>query len=110
MENKELKMFFDNIITVLSKLDNKEDIFDFLRDLLSEKEVIEFSNRFKVAQMLENKISYKKIEEKTWISSTTIARISKFLNWQGKGYKNAISILNKYHHHQDLERVYLWWW
>jgi len=104
-------MFFDDIITVLSSLDSKEDIFNFLRDLLSEKEVIEFSNRFKVAQMLENKISYKKIEEKIWMSSTTIARISKFLNWQGKGYKKAISILNQiHHHHQDLERVYLWWW
>jgi len=74
-------------------MDNKNDIFDFLRDLLSEKEILEFSNRFQVAQMLENKISYKEIEKQTWTSSTTIARIAKFLNWENKGYKKAIKIL-----------------
>ena len=93
MQNKELQNIFYEITTVLSKLDDKTKVFEFLRDLLSKKEIIEFSNRFKVAQMLENKISYKTIEEKTWVSSTTIARISKFLNWENRGYKNAISIL-----------------
>ena len=93
MKNNELKTYFDDVITVLAKMDNKTDVFNFLRDLLSEKEILEFSNRFKVAQMLEKNISYKKIEAETWVSSTTIARISKFLNWDNKGYKNAISIL-----------------
>ena len=93
MKNNELKTYFDEIITVLVKMDNKTEVFNFLRDLLSEKEILEFSNRFKVAKMLEENISYKQIETETWVSSTTIARISKFLNWENKGYKNAISIL-----------------
>jgi TrpR-related protein YerC/YecD len=80
MKNNELKTYFDDIITVLSKMNDKTELFNFLRDLLSEKEILEFSNRFKVAQMLEEKVSYKQIEEKTKVSSTTIARISKFLN------------------------------
>lgn len=93
MKNNKLKTYFDDVITVLTKMDNKTDVFNFLRDLLSEREILEFSNRFKVAQMLEKNISYKKIEIEKWVSSTTIARISKFLNWENKGYKNAISIL-----------------
>jgi len=93
MKNNELKTYFDDIITVLAEMNDKTDVFNFLRDLLSEKEILEFSNRFKVAKMLEDKVSYKDIEEKTWVSSTTIARISKFLNWDNKGYKNAISTL-----------------
>jgi len=93
MQNKELQNIFYEITTVLSKLDDKTEVFNFLRDLLSEKEILEFSNRFKVAQMLEEKVSYKNIEKQTKMSSTTIARISKFLNWDNKGYKNAISIL-----------------
>jgi TrpR-related protein YerC/YecD len=80
MKNNELKTYFDDIITVLSKMNDKTELFNFLRDLLSEKEILEFSNRFKVAQMLKEKVSYKQIEEKTKVSSTTIARISKFLN------------------------------
>ena len=93
MKNNELKTYFDDVITVLSNMNDKTEVFNFLRDLLSEKEILEFSNRLKVAQMLEEKVSYKQIEEKTKVSSTTIARISKFLNWDNKGYKNAISIL-----------------
>ncbi len=93
MNDTELFKYSDDIITVLSQLDNKSDIFNFLRDLLSEKEILEFSRRFNVAKMLEDKVSYSKIEEKTSMSSTTIARISKFLKWDSKGYKNAISIL-----------------
>ena len=48
----------------------------FLRDLLTESELIEFGKRWQVAKMLENKISYSKIEKITGLSSTTIARIS----------------------------------
>jgi uncharacterized protein YerC len=65
MKNTELKKEFKDIITILESMNNKNDIFDFLRDLLSEKEILEFSNRFKIAQMLENKISYKEIERQT---------------------------------------------
>ena len=79
MENSELKKYSDNIITVLSKLDNKTEVFNFLRDLLSEKEILEFSRRLEVAILLDKKVPYSQIEEKTKMSSTTIARISKFL-------------------------------
>jgi len=79
MNNNDLFKLSDDISTVLSKLDDKTEVFSFLRDLLSEQEIIEFSRRFEVAKMLEEKISYTNIEEKTKMSSTTIARISKFL-------------------------------
>jgi len=79
MKNTELQKSFDDIISVLSKINNKTEVFDFLRDLLSENEILEFSRRFEVAKMLEEKKSYSEIEQKTKMSSTTIARISKFL-------------------------------
>ena len=105
MNNNDLFKLSDDISTVLSKLDDKTEVFSFLRDLLSEQEIIEFSRRFEVAKMLEEKISYTNIEEKTKMSSTTIARISKFLKWDNFWYKIAISIIksisNKHHigHH-----------
>ena len=98
MRDKELKRIFDDVLEVLSLMDNKNDIFDFLRDLLSEKEIIEFSNRFLVAQKLEAKVPYSKIEKETWTSSTTIARISRFLNGKNNGYKKAISLLKSVSH------------
>ncbi|MFK7780330.1 MAG: YerC/YecD family TrpR-related protein [Candidatus Gracilibacteria bacterium] len=93
MKNKDLIKYSENIITVLSKIDDKMEVFEFIRDLLSEKEILEFSRRFEVAKMLEEKVSYSKIEEKTKMSSTTIARISKYLNGENFGYKKAISLL-----------------
>lgn len=93
MKNKELQKFSDDIISILSELKNKREIFNFLRDLLTEKEIIEFSRRFQVAKMLEEKVVYSEIEDKTKMSSTTIARISKFLNWDNFWYKNAIKVL-----------------
>lgn len=93
MKNRELIKYSEDIITVLSKIDNKTEVFEFIRDLLSEKEILEFSRRFEVAKMLEEKMSYSKIEEKTNMSSTTIARISKYLNGDNFWYKKAISLL-----------------
>jgi len=93
MKNIDLEKYSEDITIVLSKLSNKKEVFNFLRDLLSEKEIIEFSRRFEVAKMLEEKISYSEIEKKTRMSSTTIARISKFLKWENFWYKKAISLL-----------------
>lgn len=101
MKDNELIKFSEDIIFVLSKIDDKTEVFSFLRDLLSEKEIIEFSRRFEVAKMLAEKLSYSKIEEKTNMSSTTIARISKYFNWDNLWYKKAISILrSKNENHQ----------
>lgn len=93
MDNKDLQKISSEIIKYLSLENDKDKIFSFLRDLLSESEILEFSKRFEVANMLSEKIPYSKIEEKTWMSSTTIARVSKYLLWENKGYQEAINKL-----------------
>lgn len=67
----------------------------FLRDIMTEKEINEFSNRLKAAEMLTNKRSYVEIEKATGLSSTTVARVSKWLNGKEQGYK---TVLAKMHH------------
>lgn len=78
----------------LLSLVNEEECKKFLRDLLTKEEIQEFVNRFKVAQMLDKKISYKKIEKETGMSSTTIARVSKWLAKGMGGYRLVIDRLN----------------
>ena len=46
---------------------------------MSESEMQEFARRFAVAQMLADGRSYVEIEAQTGMSSTTIARVSKYL-------------------------------
>lgn len=72
--------------TILS-LKNKEECWKFFRDLLTEPEIKEFANRWKVARMLDQKISYEEIEKETGMSSTTIARVNKWLTHGKGGYK-----------------------
>ena len=67
----------------------------FLRDLLTEAEIKEFTNRWKVARMLDEKIPYEKIEKETGMSSTTIARVQKWLTRGKGGYKLIIRRLKK---------------
>lgn len=90
-----------NVRTLLQALlvpKNEDQAWRFLRDLLTEEEIREFARRFEVAQMLTDKISYKKIEKKTGMSSTTIARVSKFLQGKWGGYQ---FVLNQLHHHSQ---------
>lgn len=89
----ELKHACQDISLALSLMKDETEIFSFLRDLLSPSEILEFSNRFRAARMLQEGVSYKKIEGETGMSSTTIARISKFLKWENHGYARALSLL-----------------
>ncbi|MBI3366838.1 TrpR-like protein YerC/YecD [Candidatus Roizmanbacteria bacterium] len=87
----------DDLFTAILSLKNIDEARRFFRDLLTEPEILEFANRWKVAQMLSKNISYSKIEEQTNMSTTTIARISKWLNSGMNGYKLMIERIN--HHH-----------
>jgi TrpR-related protein YerC/YecD len=94
MKKNELEYELDDVLTIFSKLDSKDRVFEFLLDLMTEKEMLEFARRLEVAKMLDEGISYTRIEKKTAMSSTTIARVSKALNSDNFGYKNALNIID----------------
>lgn len=83
------------LFNTLLQLESMEECQKFLRDLLTEKELKEFINRWKVARMLDKKIDYEKITKETGMSSTTIARISKWLHRGMGGYKLMLERLKK---------------
>ncbi len=87
----------DDLFTAILSLKNINEARRFFRDLLTEPEILEFANRWKVAQMLSKNISYSKIEKETKMSTTTIARVSKWFNKGMNGYKLMIERVN--HHH-----------
>ena len=73
---------------------------DFLRDILTEKEIIETAKRLQAAEMLLQNIPYSVIEKETGFSSTTVARVSKWLNTGEGGYKKVI---DKLHHNNSTQ-------
>ena len=88
----------DELFTAILGLRNLDEARRFFRDLLTAEEIKEFANRWKVAQMLADKITYEKIGKKTGMSSTTIARISKWLSNGCDGYNLLISRRSHSHH------------
>ncbi len=93
-KTKESKELFEAIL----QLQNVEEAQNFFRDLLTDQEIIEFANRLKAASMLHQGSSYVDVQETTGMSSTTVARIAKWLNKGMSGYK---TILDRVHHHAD---------
>lgn len=90
----------DKLFKIILDLDNLDEARRFFRDLLTEQEIEEFANRWEVAQMLAQNTPYSQIEKDTGMSSTTIARISKWLNEGMGGYRLLIKKLqNQINHH-----------
>lgn len=94
-ENKQL------IEAVLS-LQNKNEAKRFLRDLMTEKEIKEFANRLEAASLLSKDVQYCVIIESTGLSSTTIARISKWLKGSLGGYRLILNRLSNHHNSSKI--------
>ena len=88
-ENKQL-------VEAFLVLKNTNEVRCFLRDLMTEGEIQEFANRLEAASLLSRDVKYNAIIESTGLSSTTIARISKWLKGSLGGYRLILSRLN--HH------------
>jgi TrpR-related protein YerC/YecD len=72
---------------------------NFLRDVMTEKEIIEISSRLEAANMLSEGAKYTDIIKKTKLSSRTVARISEWLKNGCNGYEVAIKSINDHHVH-----------
>lgn len=81
--NADIKSLYNAILS----LKDENEAQKFFRDLLTESEISEFANRWKVARLLNQNVQYEEITAQTGMSSTTIARISKWLNKGMGGYK-----------------------
>jgi len=97
-ENRLTDQLFDSIVSLKSR----DEARRFFRDLLTVSEIDEFSRRLEVAKRLNDGESYVSIEVDTNMSSTTIARISKFLKGKNKGYKDVLEKLVKDNHHAPV--------
>lgn len=89
----------DDLMGAILKLRTKAEARRFFRDLLTADELDEFGNRWLAARLLAKGVSYTKIEDRTRLSSRTIARVSKWLNNGMNGYKLMISRVSHGHAH-----------
>ena len=87
------------LVEALIYISDKPTMQNFLRDVMTEKEIREISARFEAARMLTEGKKYTEIVAKTQLSSRTVARISDWLKNGCNGYQAAI---NTSHHDHML--------
>jgi len=79
-------------------ISNKSMMKNFLRDVMTEKEIIEISARLEAAKMLTEGKKYTEIVAVTKLSSRTVARISEWLQNGSGGYQAVLDTI----HHEHL--------
>ena len=84
-----------NLIDALSTLTTKEEIANFLRDLLTVKELEDISQRWQIVLLLSQKLPYLEIAKQVGVSTTTVTRVALWLNHGKGGYQTALSRLKK---------------
>ena len=80
----------DALFDALMRLESRDELQRFLRDLCTRHELEELSARWTVVQLLDEGLSYRRIAEATGVSTTTITRINEWLNHGTGGYRTAL--------------------
>lgn len=83
----------EKLYEALSQLNKPEDVAAFLRDVLTIEEMEEMIRRLKVAKMLSEGMTVRKIAVETKMSSTTISRINYWIHHGTGGYGLALERL-----------------
>jgi len=78
------------LVKVFLNLKTEKEVESFLRDVCTMSELQAMTERYHVAQMLRKGISYRKIAEKTGVSTTTITRVAHWMKYGEGGYKVAL--------------------
>ena len=85
----------DVLCRAITLLENEEDAAALLEDLCTIREIQDLAQRLSVAEMLDAGEPYTAISEKTGASATTIARVSKALNYGSGGYRLILDKLGR---------------
>jgi len=91
LSEKEKKQYFDDFYSMVSLLQDKEEIQNFFKDLLTPSEMVMISRRIQIAKMLMKGATHEDIREELGVGNTTISYVDKWLNEGFGGYKNIVS-------------------
>ena len=80
----------DALFDALMRLESRDEVQRFFRDLCTRHELEELSARWDVVQLLDKGLSYRWIAKATGVSTTTITRINEWLHHGTGGYQTAL--------------------
>jgi len=90
LSKTEQQELFIDFATALASIRNPIEAANFVKDLLSEGEVIMLARRLQIAGLLIDGLTYDQIEKEMKVSNTTIAKVHTWLNLYGEGYRTIL--------------------
>ena len=84
----------DRLFQTILNLQTLDECYAYFEDICTIKEILDMSQRLDTAILLSQGFSYQKIAEQVAVSSATIGRVSKCLNYGSGGYHTAINRLS----------------
>ena len=89
LRNPETDLLFEGIV----KLETVEECYRFFTDICTIKELQAMSQRLQVAKQLYEGRNYNEVYSGTGVSSATICRVNKCLNYGDGGYRMVLDRL-----------------
>lgn len=80
----------DRLFEAILNLKTTDDCYRFFEDVCTIKELQDMAQRLDVAFLLTEGMNYQKIAQEVNVSTATISRVSKCLNYGSGGYQEAI--------------------
>jgi TrpR-related protein YerC/YecD len=80
----------DSLLQAFLSLTDPDDVYAFLVDVATVREIHDMAQRLGVARMLAAGVHYDRIREVTGASTTTISRVSRALNYGADGYRTVL--------------------
>lgn len=90
LHTKEVDALFEAILS----LDSVEECYKFFEDVCTVKEILDIAQRLKTAKMLRSGSNYIEICAETGMSTATISRVSKCLEYGSGGYDIVLGRLS----------------
>ena len=85
----------DRLFAAILALRDREECAKFFEDICTIKEVQDMAQRLDAAILLDQGEGYQAISEQVGISTATISRVSRCLNYGSGGYRMAIDRLKE---------------
>lgn len=85
----------DQLFDAILSLRDREECYRFFQDLCTIREIQAMAQRFEAARMLREGHTYEEIVAATGMSTATISRIKRFVEYGSDGYTLVIDRLNQ---------------
>ena len=85
----------DELFMTILSLEDLEECYEFFEDACTIKEILDIAQRLKIAKMLKAGVNYATIAKETGVSTATISRVSKCIEYGNGGYDKAIERAEK---------------